>query len=273
MKKSITLITALVLAVGTAFGANVKKNYDVSDFTAVQLYGAPKLVVSEGNTVSVRVEGDEDLVNLYEVRVVGKILTIAPKDKSKKEYNWNNKKKIQFFVQMPRINALTLFGSGDIIVKDKIKWESKSSVQLNGSGDIVIGQLNVTEFSLVLSGSGDVDIKSVAADKFNAELRGSGDVKVGDLAVAKLNAQLKGSGDITLSKGKVRQADYKLVGSGDVKASGVVADNVNANIAGSGDITCHATQSITGKVTGSGDVSYKGKPSKVEVSKKGFRSM
>lgn len=272
MKRSISLITALILAVGMSFAGNVKKNYDVSNFTSIQLYGAPKLVVSEGNTVSVRVEGDEDLVKLYDVSVEGKTLIVKPKNK--KQNNWGtNKKQIQFFVQMPKLSALTLLGSGDIIVNDNMTWESKSAVKLSGSGDIKLGRLNVSGFNLMLNGSGDVEVKSIKATSIDVELKGSGDVEVAELIVDKLSARVTGSGDIELRKGKSIYAEYKVTGSGDLTASGIESKEVKASIAGSGDVACYASQSISGSVAGSGTVSYKGKPSHVAVSKKGFRAM
>ena len=273
MKKSITLIAFLILAVCTSFAASVKKNYSVGDFSDVQMYGMAKLVVSKGTTVNVRVEGDEELVNLYEVRVEGKKLVIKPKNKNGKQNTWGINKKIQFFVELPQLNNLSLLGSGDVIIKDKVQWGMKSSVQLSGSGDITVGKLNVSDFGLTLIGSGDIEVNSITANTFNTEIRGSGDVKVKNLSATKVNAQLKGSGDITLSKGKISQADYKIAGSGDIEAGGIITENVTAFIAGSGDISCYASQSISGNVTGSGIVSYKGKPSRVDISKKGFRAM
>ena len=41
----------------------------------------------------------------------------------------------------------------------------------------------------------------------------------------------------------------------------------------SGDITCFATQSLSGGVSGSGTVSYRGNPKNIEFSRKGLRKL
>ena len=59
-----------------------------------------------------------------------------------------------------------------------------------------------------------------------------------------------------------------MAGSGDLSASGLEVKSVNASVAGSGDITCHATDYLKARTTGSGSIGYKGNPKELDLPKK-----
>lgn len=121
--------------------------------------------------------------------------------------------------------------------------ESVNSVSLSGSGDIVGKDvLKASEFSATMSGSGDISL-AIEADV--------------------LKTVISGSGDIELS-GKARDFDVRVSGSGDVEAFDLEADHVSANVSGSADIRVTARESIIARVSGSGDIMYKGNPEKVD---------
>ncbi|WP_343486732.1 head GIN domain-containing protein [Allomuricauda sp. d1] len=114
-----------------------------------------------------------------------------------------------------------------------------------------------------LSGSGDVVSKTtLKADRFKANVAGSGDVEL-SIEADELSAQLSGSGDIVL-EGSARDFDVQVSGSGDVKAYDLKADNVTAQVSGSADIKITANSMLKARVSGSGDISYKGNPGKID---------
>jgi putative autotransporter adhesin-like protein len=122
--------------------------------------------------------------------------------------------------------------------------------------------------SVALSGSGDiVGKKTIKASNFKTSMSGSGDIT---LAVESnsVNASMSGSGDITLS-GSTTNFDVTISGSGDIKAYELEADNVDATVSGSADIKITAKQKLKARVSGSGDISYKGNPEKVDTKTSG----
>ena len=113
-----------------------------------------------------------------------------------------------------------------------------------------------------LSGSGDIVGKTtIQADKFDASMSGSGDVSL-TVEANELEAALSGSGDINLS-GKVTDFSVSVSGSGDIKAFDLEAEFVEATVSGSADIKLTANQSLDARVSGSGDIQYRGNPKKV----------
>lgn len=138
--------------------------------------------------------------------------------------------------------------SWDKGIKITVPVESINSLALSGSGDIV-GKTTIktNEFKTAMSGSGDIDI-TLDADS--------------------VDAAMSGSGDITL---KGNTIDFKAVisGSGDIKAYDLQADNVTATISGSADIKVTANKMLQARVSGSGDISYRGNPTKVDTKTSG----
>ncbi len=122
--------------------------------------------------------------------------------------------------------------------------------------------------SIALSGSGDiVGKKTLKADDFKTAMSGSGDITL-DVDVSSISASMSGSGDITLS-GNTGDFDATISGSGDIKAYDLDADNVDATVSGSADIKVTAKKMLRARVSGSGDISYRGNPEKVDTKTSG----
>ncbi|WP_273567550.1 head GIN domain-containing protein [Maribacter halichondriae] len=122
--------------------------------------------------------------------------------------------------------------------------------------------------SVALSGSGDIVGKTtMKANDFKTSMSGSGDITL-DLDVDSISASMSGSGDITLS-GNAKDFDATISGSGDIKAYDLSADNVDATVSGSADIKVTAKKMLKARVSGSGDISYRGNPEKVDTKTSG----
>lgn len=110
-----------------------------------------------------------------------------------------------------------------------------------------------------LSGSGDIRTKNtIQSETFVANLSGSGDLTL-DLKSNQVEVNLSGSGDIVIT-GNTENLSSKLAGSGDIDASELNAKNVDVAVAGSGDSKVNCTESLKARVSGSGDIQYKGNP-------------
>ncbi len=119
-----------------------------------------------------------------------------------------------------------------------------------------------------LSGSGDIVGKTtIKAGNFNTSMSGSGDITL-DIDASSIAASMSGSGDINLS-GSTTDFDVTISGSGDIKAYELEADNVDATVSGSADIKVTANQRLKARVSGSGDIHYKGNPEKVDTKTSG----
>jgi hypothetical protein len=155
-----------------------------------------------------------------------------------------------------------------------LKISVEKGVSLNPSRNLGITVYVPVEDinGLSVTGSGDVSNSGVLkADDLKISITGSGDVML-NVAAKDLSGSITGSGDIKLS-GNANVFSCKVTGSGDFMAYNLKARNVEAGVAGSGDIEVSATQSLKARVSGSGDISYRGNPEKQDFKTSGSGSI
>ena len=149
-----------------------------------------------------------------------------------------------------------------LVIKVKKGVNLKPSSWGNDGGIYVTVPVEEVE-EVSLSGSGDVVSSTVLrADNFRTRISGSGDISL-QIEAETVAATLSGSGDINLS-GKAGNFEVRVSGSGDVKAYELQADNVEATISGSADVKVTANEMLYARVSGSGDIRYRGNPKKID---------
>lgn len=155
---------------------------------------------------------------------------------------------------------ITEVKNGKLTVKVKKGYNLQSSNWKEGIHVTVpVEEIN----KVALSGSGDIVGRDLMkADSFSATMSGSGDISL-EIEADDLETTISGSGDIELS-GNARNFEVTVSGSGDVEAFDLVADNVYANVSGSANIQVTANKLLKARVSGSGDIIYKGNPDKID---------
>lgn len=140
-----------------------------------------------------------------------------------------------------------------------LKIHTEKNVNISTNKNIVL-TVPFEQISFVsLSGSGDVKSKNtIVSSNFKAKLSGSGDLTL-DVKATDFEASLSGSGDVVVT-GSSDNFVSKTSGSGDVDAVNLVTKNANLTISGSGDMKVNCSESLIARVTGSGDIIYKGNP-------------
>jgi len=244
MRKS--LAAALVIAAGAVSacghangndggdpGPTVARNYQVGNFTELELAGAYDVDVKTGAKASVSARGPEKLMERLVVEVKGNTLLIHPrKDRGWFNRGWSSHDKVQVTVTVPALQAATLAGSG-VIAIDKVQGD-RFEGQIAGSGDLRLGAVEVGSLKIGIAGSGDARAGSGRARNAEYEIAGSGGVDGGGVAVEDLKISIAGSGDVKANA--TRTADVDIMGSGDVDLTGGAKCSISK--AGSGDVRC-----------------------------------
>lgn len=154
----------------------------------------------------------------------------------------------------------------------KIRVKKGVSVSPSGSRDIKITVPFKELEGVSLTGSGDINgIDVIKAENFDTNLTGSGNMNL-NLEVSNLEGRVTGSGDIDL-KGLADKFNCTVTGSGDFNASDLKANVVEAVVSGSGDIQVTAISGLKARVSGSGDISYKGNPKNQDFKTSGSGSV
>ena len=211
-------------------GESVRRSFDVGAFDSVGLAGSHDVVVQVGGPVSVRAEGDPDIIDKLDIRVDGSTLKIG----TRKGVSWGmdfmrNRKPVTVYVTVPSLAGASIAGSGDLKV-DRVEGDRfKGSIA--GSGDLQVAAMRVGDAEFAVAGSGDI--------------RAAGSAQ-------RLQAKVAGSGDLDLSGLEAQQAEVSVAGSGDVRARATRTANVS--VAGSGNVTMAGGAQCTVKKRGSGAV-------------------
>lgn len=192
-----------------------------SDYDGISCAGSFDYILVAGTEGTIKIEGEENLLEYIITEVKGGTLIIKTRDRINMSTSRN--KTIKITIPFKDINSVSLAGSGDLWNEDKITT-TNMKVALAGSGDVI---LNI------------------------------------ETSITKAN--LAGSGDLTL-KGTTNDLQVQVSGSGNIHGFDLKSINTEVTVAGSGDADVVCSGNLKARVSGSGDIRYKGNP-KTEDSK------
>ena len=250
MKKLKVLIFTLLILVGIpGIAQTIEKEVGLPEFTRIKLMGSPELYFEQSDEMqSIKIVGPEEELDRIETYVDGDTFVIKVNNRDIALLNSDSDVKI--YVTAPFVHHFSVFGSGEIQIRNTIK--------------------SVKPISLSVSGSGNIEAADLISDKMKLDVIGVGDVKVEKAETTSLEVQVSGSGLIKLA-GTTKDVIYSIIGSGKIEGLEMMAKNVNTKISGSGNIFCTAENNLGGVVKGGGIVRYQGKPNVQTKTPKSFR--
>ena len=199
----------------------------VGSFSGIEIKGGIDVFVSQDAAPSLKIEGDQNLLQYIEVVKNGDVVQIS----TRRGYNLKPKTSLKVYASAPIFNKLLIMGGGDIKSQTKITSPTSINAQISGSGDIQL-DVDAPVVNADISGSGDIILNGTTRD-FKGSIRGSGDIKCFNLLSETSNVDIAGSGDAQVSASKQLIVDIK--GAGDVKYKGT--PSINQSIKGSGSVT------------------------------------
>ena len=211
-------------------GALVKESRDVKDFTGVNSYISADVYIKQGASFKVTIEGQRNILDLLKTEVKNGNLKIT----FEKGYSLNYREPLKVYVEAPHFESLGMSGSGKVVAENKLSGDNLA-IDISGSGDFDLSDIQFKSVDFGVTGSGDVKIGGTA-ESIKLEISGSGNIKANNLKTQKALCTVSGSGDITCH---VKQAlEAYVSGSGDIKYSGSPA-SVKTRVTGSGDIKAY----------------------------------
>ena len=181
---------------------------DVGGFDEVELRGVGNLFIEQTGSESLSVEAEEEVLPKIRTEVENRRLTIGPEPNS----IINTTKPINYRLTVKDLNALEVYGSGD--------------VEAEG--------IDTDELAVHISGTGEVEI-SGNTDSQEVDLLGSGEYKAEDLESKEAKIDVSGSGSAMVNVSD--QLDAEVSGSGAVEYIG--DPTINQDVSGSGEVRKH----------------------------------
>jgi hypothetical protein len=192
--------------------------------TSLAMLGPDTVIISEGDSLNIDVEGDDSAVEALRFTFEDGMLGIT------RDFDLKSNGNATVRVTMPAPEDLSMAGSGRI---ESFGMAGKAEINLGGSGSVAIDEFSAERLDINIGGSGDVTGKGVA-ERLDVNIGGSGNVRLEELKVDRAEINIAGSGDVRFSSdGRV---EANILGSGDVTVTGNAKCEVNA--LGSGSLHC-----------------------------------
>jgi Putative auto-transporter adhesin, head GIN domain len=186
-------------------GVLVAESRAVPAFGSVDLAGSNNVVIRVGEEQSIRIYGDDNLIDRVTTDVDATTLVIGSQPGS---YSTDSPMRVE--VSVPSLRNLTLSGSGTVMVSG-VK-ALRLTVTISGSG-VVRASGTTEQLDATVSGSGQAELGGVEARAVQAVVSGSGEIVV--TATASLDASVPGSGSI-LYGGNPSDVTKSVTGSGEI---------------------------------------------------------
>ena len=188
-------------------GKPVTKQVPVNPFNEICMKGPMSLKFFASSVSKMEITADDNIVDLISATFQGGVLVLAIQD----NVSFSTCSPLEVSISHPNLKA----------------------IDLKGSGNIQVLNLNEDKFTASISGSGNMDLDGTV-EHCVLSLRGSGNFDALPLKSNNLEVALSGSGNIFCTA--INSAQVQLSGSGNVKVYGKPIHK-SQNRTGSGNIS------------------------------------
>lgn len=259
MKKQLSLVIAAFLLGISFIQAQNRETRNVSTFTKISFRMPGTVRLRQGDVQKVEIEGKPEILKEAETEVEGSRLVIG-KEGNWKFRNWTDDDRITVYITVKNLEGINVSGSGDVIAETRFTTGALE-LSVSGSGSLKIEADASAEVKATVSGSGDITVRG-KCESFDSNVSGSGSIRLAMSIQRTVEFELSGSGKIEAS-GTADVFKTSVSGSGKVLAAELEVNRCDIRISGSGDVEVNVKNELDANIAGSGSVSYKGNPSKV----------
>lgn len=219
------LTAVLVAACGVkGNGEIVEESRDVSGFNQIELSGVGILNVTQGETESLTISAESNLMSLLRSDVRGETLILDTQ-------------------QNKRVNP-----TRDIVYTISVK--DLSRIEISGVGTVNLESLETQSFSIILSGASNITIGSLNADSLQVESSGAGSISLAQGSVKNQEITISGAGNYEARGLQSETAHITISGAGSATVS--VSNDLSGDISGFGSINYVGNPRMDVAISGAG---------------------
>ncbi|MFT7775974.1 head GIN domain-containing protein [Roseateles sp.] len=213
-----------------ALPAGPGKVYAPGAFDRLELGGAARVVLVQGDRDQAFIAGDDEAQKGVEVELADRQLVIRPTGGWK---IWRNGK-LFVQVEMRDLRQLSVSGASDVQAPGPVRAD-QLKLSISGAGNVRLDQLDARQLVFTISGAGD------------AQLGGH----VGEMAL-----QISGKGKVIADRLQAQRARVNVSGLGNVVLW--VTDELSAHISGVGSVDYFGNPAVQRSVSGMGSINARG---------------
>lgn len=204
-------------------GNVVKETREISSFDALNVGGAFNIILTQGNSESLEIEADENLLPIIKTSVKGKTLYVTT------EENIRNSKALNLYISFKVLERLDISGACDIESAHRLSF-STLKIEASGASEI---DLDLTAEVLLCDYSGASEIELAGkVGECEFELSGASEIDAYDLVAGKI--ELKASGASEAKLHATESLKVRASGASSVRYMG--NPNVDSNVSGAGSV-------------------------------------
>jgi hypothetical protein len=215
-------------------GMLVEESRQVSDVTGVDLNTIGELIIKLGDTESLIIEAQSNLMDYIETEMLGGSVRI------RNSFGFN------LFPTEPITYTLTV--------------KSLDKIKLSGLGRITAPDMQAEHFYIAMDGLGVLNVDDLNASTLEINVDCSGDVKIGELKADALVVDIDSSGDVDISGGEVEALNITIDSGGSFTAPDLVSDEAKVIINSTGSAIIWVKDTLTAELTNTGSLNYRGNP-------------
>lgn len=214
---------------GESGSGNVKtETRKVTDFHAIEIEYPAEVVITQGNTASIKVEAEDNVLPGLKTEVRNGRLDIFYRAEDGEHVNPTRTVKITIVVK--ELDDVQFSSAGELTI-DGLKTY-KLDFGLSGAGRVMVNNIDAKSLSLDLNGAGSMDASGIA-DDLDLNISGAGSFNGGDLHSQSAKVNISGFGSATVWVDD--ELDANVSGAGSVNYFGSPS-SVNKNVSGLGGI-------------------------------------
>ncbi len=212
-------------------GTVITETRAVADFTGIELSYPARVTITQGESASLRIEAEDNLLPGLQTRVRNGQLEIF--------YDVDNGKHVNP-TKMVQIN---------IVVKDL------NEVDFSSAGELNIDGLETDELDISVSGAGSLDVNDLTTKQLTVNLSGAGSVTMSGTA-DQVDLSISGFGSFNGKDLQSQTASVALSGAG--SATVWVEEKLDAHVSGVGSVNYYGSPQVSQQISGVGNVSRSG---------------
>jgi hypothetical protein len=205
-------------------GPVIERKVEIKKFSGITVPGNAKIYLTQGSEQTVRIEGQENIIDNLILDVSDEVWRIEGKKPVWKAET------LKIYITLENLKLIKISGSGDVYTQNHFTGKKDLELRISGSGTL------------------NLDIE---ADDIDGSVSGSGDIFLTGSA-DKLNLGISGSGKIKAEKLEAQSADVRITGSGNMDVW--VVEKLEASVSGSGNVYYAGNPRVNTRVSGSGNV-------------------
>lgn len=211
LKLHALVLLLCVMSLNACAANETSETRAISPFTELTISHALKIMLTQSDNYSLKLEGDAEMIKDIEINQSGNSLSIGMKEHSNRSYN----SEVTIYISCKQLSKLQLSGASSLETKGSFNLTNLAIIS-NGAGKISM-DLTASSIDVSVNGASHVTLTGKAG-KADFSINGASALKAGDFDADNMKVECSGASSAVVNAQKT--LDIVAAGASNVKYSG-----------------------------------------------------